>query len=179
MNVAEQKQANANNRNITMVASFGKSMPAGFDPEGVLQAGDIIVMPATMPTEIGQQKFGTNVGEFILVEVQRAGKSIGFNFFPLSLLKNFWPAQKNADGTVETVTASGPINPKGTAVDAFKACQGKIGPNGENDTTLGVQALLGKKIAVSLQQVVTVQKWASGSPIDETKNSNCWDYNFA
>lgn len=177
MNVEQLAAANAANKKIQPVAGFSKNMPVGFDPESMLQDGDIIVFPEAMP-QVFQQTFGENVGEFILVKVIRADKEIGFNFFPLSMLKNYWPAVKDENGVVTTITTNGPVNPKGTAVELFVAQRGK-GSDSVTDTELGVQALLAKKVKVSKQQDVAVQKWAAGSPINELKNSTVWDYNLA
>lgn len=178
MNVVDLKAANAKNKDIKYVNTFGKSMPAGFDADGILQDGDVIIMPAAItPGTVGQQTFGTNNAEFLEVEVERGADKVGINFFPLSMMKNFWPAVKNEDGSVETITASGPVNPDGTAVDVFKSFQGK-GDDVTTDTQLGVNALLGKRIKVTLKQEVTVQKWRNGGPIDDTKVQKCWHYNF-
>lgn len=178
MNLPNLKAANAKNKDIKYISAFGKSMPAGFDADGILQEGDIIVMPLVIaPNTVGSQTFGTNNAEFLEVEVERGAEKVGINFFPLSMVKNFWPAVKNADGSVETITAGGPVNPDGTAVNVFKSFQGK-GDDITTDTQLGVNALLGKRIKVTLKQEVTVQKWRNGAPIDDTKVQKCWNYNF-
>ena len=104
MNVQERIAENAKNANISEVTTFSKSQPQGFDTDGILYEGDVIIFPATMP-KIMKQVFGMrrnaagqpeqNFAEFIVVEVKNSkGESRGVNFFPSSLTKNVWPAKK-------------------------------------------------------------------------------------
>lgn len=190
MKMQERIAENAKNSAISAVSGFSKSQPQGLDTDGVLQEGDIILMPATLP-EVFKQTFGMrtnpttgqpeeNYGEFIVVDVQgKDGEIRAINFFPSSLTKNIWPAKKEADGTVVTITENGPMNPKGAAVDIYKAEQGKTGPNGETDMELGVRALLGKKIEVSSKTPVEVQRWRNGATVNEIRTTNLFEYNIA
>lgn len=186
----ERIAENKKNTAISVVSGFSKTQPQGIDTDGVLQEGDIILMPAVLP-EVNKQVFGMrtnpttgqpeeNFGEFIVVDVQdKNGEIRAINFFPSSLTKNIWPAKKEADGTVVTITENGPQNPKGTAVDLYKAEQGKVGPNGETDMELGVRALLGKKIHVASKIPVEVQRWRNGATVNEIRTTNLFEYNVA
>lgn len=189
MKLQERIAENAKNSAITVVGVFSKSMPAGIDTDGVLAEGDIILMPATLP-EVCKQTFGSrinpttgepeeNYGEFIVVEVQGPdGEVRAINFFPSSLTKNIWPAKKEADGTVTTITENGPMNPKGSAVDLYKSFQGKT-EEGKTDMQLGVEALLGKKIRVASKVPVEVQRWRNGATVNEIRTTNLFEYELA
>ena len=187
MNVQERIAENAKNANISTVTTFSKSQPQGFDTDGILDAGDTIIFPATMPA-IMKQVFGMrrnangepeqNYAEFIVVEVVNAkGESRGVNFFPSSLTKNVWPAVKNADGTVVTITEKGPMNPKGTAVDLYKSVAGK-GTDEKTDMQLGMELLLGKKVKVENKTPIDVQRWRGGTPVSELRTTNLFEYNL-
>lgn len=187
MNVQERIAENARNANISTVKTFSKSQPQGFDTDGILDAGDTIVFPETMP-DINKQVFGMrrnaagqpeqNYAEFIVVEVINSkGQSRGVNFFPSSLTKNIWPAKKDADGKVTTVTENGPMNPKGTAVDLYKSFQGKT-EEGKTDMQLGMEALLGKKVKVENKVPVEVQRWRNGETVNELRTTNLFEYNL-
>ena len=188
MNVQERIAENARNANISTVATFSKSQPQGFDTDGILDAGDTIIFPATMP-EIKKQVFGMrrnasgqpeqNYAEFIVVEVINAkGESRGVNFFPSSLTKNVWPAKKEADGKVTTITENGPMNPKGTAVDLYKSVAGK-GTDDKTDMQLGMELLLGKRVKVDSKVPVEVQRWRNGETVNELRTTNLFEYNIA
>ena len=187
MNVQERIADNAKNANISEVTTFSKSQPQGFDTDGILDEGDIINFPATMP-KIMKQVFGMrrnaagqpeqNFAEFIVVEVVNTkGESRGINFFPSSLTKNVWPAVKNADGTVVTITEKGPSNPKGTAVDLYKSVAGK-GTDEKTDMQLGMELLLGKKVKVENKIPVEVQRWRGGNVVNELRTTNLFEYNL-
>ena len=187
MNVQERIAENAKNANISTVTTFSKSQPQGFDTDGILDAGDTIIFPATMPA-IMKQVFGMrrnangepeqNYAEFIVVEVVNAkGESRGVNFFPSSLTKNVWPAVKNADGTVTTITEKGPMNPKGDAVDLYKSVAGK-GTDDKTDMQLGMELLLGKKVKVENKTPVEVQRWRGGNVVNELRTTNLFEYNL-
>lgn len=190
MKMQERIAENAKNSAISAVSGFSKSQPQGFDTDGVLQEGDIILMPATLP-QVMKQTFGMrqnpttgepeeNYAEFIVVDVQdKNGEIRAINLFPSSFTKNIWPAKKEADGTVVTITENGPLNPKGTAVDTYKAEQGKVGEHGETDMELGVRALLGKKIHVVSKTPVEVQRWRNGAPVNDIRTTNLFEYNIA
>lgn len=190
MKMQERIAENAKNSAISAVDGFSKSQPQGFDTDGVLNEGDVILMPAELP-KVYKQTFGMrtnpttgqpeeNYGEFIVVDVQdKKGEIRAINFFPSSFTKNIWPAKKEADGTVVTITENGPFNPKGTAVDVYKAEQGKTGPNGETDMEMGVRALLGKKISVDAKTPVDVQRWRNGQTVNEIRTTNLFEYNIA
>lgn len=190
MKMQERIAENAKNSAISAVNGFSKSQPQGFDTDGVLQEGDIILMPATLP-QVMKQTFGMrqnpttgepeeNYAEFIVVDVQdKNGDIRAINLFPSSFTKNIWPAKKEADGTVVTITENGPLNPKGTAVDTYKAEQGKVGEHGETDMELGVRALLGKKIHVVSKTPVEVQRWRNGAPVNDIRTTNLFEYNIA
>ena len=190
MKMQERIAENAKNSAISAVSGFSKSQPQGFDTDGVLQEGDIILMPATLP-QVMKQTFGMrqnpttgepeeNYAEFIVVDVQdKNGEIRAINLFPSSFTKNIWPAKKEADGTVVTIPENGPLNPKGTAVDTYKAEQGKVGEHGETDMELGVRALLGKKIHVVSKTPVEVQRWRNGAPVNDIRTTNLFEYNIA
>ena len=184
MTVVEKQQENAKNKNIKKVNSFSKTMPTGFDTESILGDGDVIIMPTTMP-EVFSQKFGENekgediTGEFIVVDVENAGKPTrAINFFPSALTKNIWESQM-VEGEVELVDNGGPLNPKGTAVELYTSVQGNTGANGETDVQLGVEKLLGKKIAVKLERKVKIQVYKEGKRVNRLKDTNLFNYNLA
>lgn len=186
----ERIAENAKNSAISEVNGFSKTQPQGIDTDGVLQEGDTIIMPAELP-KVYKQSFGMrqnpttgepeeNYGEFIVVDVEdKNGEIRAINFFPSSLTKNIWPAKKESDGTVTTITENGPLNPKGTAVDIYKAEQGKKGDNGETDMELGVRKLLGKRINVPSKTPVEVQRWRNGAPVNEIRTTNLFVYDVA
>lgn len=187
MNVQERIADNAKNARISEVAGFSKSQPQGFDTDGILDAGDVIIFPATMP-KVMKQSFGMrrnangepeeNYAEFIVVEViSSKGETRGINFFPSSLTKNVWPAVKEADGKVLTITEKGPKNPKGTAVDLYKSVAGK-GTEDKTDMQLGMELLLGKKVKVESKIPVDVQRWRNGEPVNELRTTNLFEYNL-
>lgn len=187
MNVQERIAENAKNANISEVSGFSKSQPQGFDTDGILDAGDIIIFPAIMP-KIMKQTFGMrrnangepeeNYAEFIVVEViNTKGESRGVNFFPSSLTKNVWPAKKEADGKVVTITENGPMNPKGTAVDLYKSVAGK-GTADKTDMQLGMELFLGKKVKVENKTPVDVQRWRNGETVNELRTTNLFEYNI-
>lgn len=181
MTVAERQAENAKNKAISKVTGFSKKQPVGFDPDSILDKDDVIIMPAQMP-EVFKQIFGVDAdgndvyAEFIVVDVEHPGKETrAINFFPSSLTKNIWPAEKNEDGEVE-LKEGGPLNPKGSAVDLFKSYQGKTGPNGETDTQLGMEALLKKRIKVSDKQSIDVQVYRKGKRLNELKKVGLFTY---
>ena len=187
MNVQERIAENAKNANISTVTTFSKSQPQGFDTDGILDAGDIIIFPATMP-KIMKQTFGMrrnangepeeNYAEFIVGEgINAKGESRGINFFPSSLTKNIWPAEKKEDGTVVTITEYGPKNPKGTAVDLYKSVAGK-GTDEKTDMQLGMELLLGKKVKVENKTPVEIQRWRNGETVNELRTTNLFEYNI-
>lgn len=187
MNVQERIAENAKNANISEVTTFSKSQPQGFDTDGILDEGDVIIFPDTMP-KIMKQIFGMrrnaagqpeqNFAEFIVVEVKNSkGESRGINFFPSSLTKNIWPAEKKEDGTVVTITEYGPKNPKGTAVDLYKSVAGK-GTDEKTDMQLGMELLLGKKVKVENKIPVEVQRWRNGGTVNELRTTNLFEYNL-
>ena len=187
MNVKEKIADNAKNARISTVAAFTKSQPQGFDTDGILDAGDTIIFPDTMPA-IMKQTFGMrrnangqpeeNYAEFIVVEVINSkGESRGVNFFPSSLTKNVWPAEKGEDGKVVTITEKGPMNPKGTAVDLYKSAAGK-GTAEKTDMQLGMELLLGKKVKVESKIPVDVQRWRNGETVNELRTTNLFEYNI-
>ena len=187
MNVQERIAENTKNANISEVSGFSKSQPQGFDTDGILDAGDIIIFPAIMP-KIMKQTFGMrrnangepeeNYAEFIVVEViNTKGESRGVNFFPSSLTKNVWPAKKEADGKVVTITENGPMNPKGTAVDLYKSVAGK-GTADKTDMQLGMELFLGKKVKVENKTPVDVQRWRNGETVNELRTTNLFEYNI-
>ena len=187
MNVKERIAENAKNANISEVTTFSKSQPQGFDTDGILDAGDTIIFPATMP-KVMKQVFGMrrnaagqpeqNYAEFIVVEVINSkGESRGVNFFPSSLTKNVWPAKKEADGKVVTITENGPMNPKGSAVDLYKSVAGK-GTDEKTDMQLGMELLLGKKVKVENKTPVEIQRWRNGETVNELRTTNLFEYNI-
>ena len=187
MNVKEKIADNAKNARISTVAAFTKSQPQGFDTDGILDAGDTIIFPDTMPA-IMKQTFGMrrnangqpeeNYAEFIVVEVINSkGESRGVNFFPSSLTKNVWPAEKGEDGKVVTITEKGPYNPKGTAVDLYKSVAGK-GTQNKTDMQLGMELLLGKKVKVENKTPIEIQRWRNGEPVNELRTTNLFEYNI-
>lgn len=184
MTVVEKQQENAKNKNIKVVNGFTKAQPTGFDTDSILGDGDVILMPTTLP-EVGQQIFGQDedgndiYGEFIVVEVENPNKAKrAINFFPSSMTKNIWESQM-VDGEVELVDNGGPLNPKGTAVETYTSFQGKTGPNGETDVQLGVEALLGKKITVTLDRKVKIQVYKNGKRVNRLKDTSLLNYNVA
>ena len=189
MTVEERKKENDKNQKISIVAGgkFTKSMPEQFDSDGILNEGDIIIMPDSMPV-VYSQEFGirTNAdgttspatGEFIIVNVQNIkGEIRAINFFPSSFTKNIWPAVKDALDEVTTVLEDGPLNPLGTAVDKYLESQGK-GTENATDMQLGVESLLGKKIKISKKKPVDVQAWKNGSPVNRLRKSYQLTYDF-
>ena len=187
MNVQEKIADNAKNARISEVAAFTKSQPQGFDTDGILDAGDTIIFPTTMP-KVMKQTFGMrrnangepeeNYAEFIVVEVINSkGESRGVNFFPSSLTKNVWPAEKGEDGKVVTLTEKGPMNPKGSAVDLYKSAAGK-GTDEKTDMQLGMELLLGKKVKVENKTPVEIQRWRNGETVNELRTTNLFEYNI-
>ena len=187
MNVQERIADNAKNARISEVVGFSKSQPQGFDTDGILDVGDIIVFPATMP-KVMKQVFGMrrnaagepeeNYAEFIVVEVVNAkGESRGINFFPSSLTKNIWPAKKEADGKVVNKKDNGPMNPKGSAVDLYKSVAGQ-GTDEKTDMQLGMELLLGKKVKVENKIPVDAQRWRNGQTVNELRTTNLFEYNI-
>lgn len=178
--IADNAKRNAGK--ISEVNVFGKSMPPGFDTDGVLNDGDIIEMPTTID-KVFKRIFGKNsdgsdnYGEYIVVNVvDKDGKPRAVDFYPSSLMKNIWKAEKRGE-IVETILEGGPLNPKGTAVEAFTAFRGK-GTEEKTDTQLGVEALLGKKIKVSEVAKIDTQVWRNGAAINSTRKQRLFNYDL-
>ena len=187
MNVKERISENAKNATVSEATAVAKWLPQGFVTVGILYAGDTIIFPDTMPT-INKQVFGMrrnaagqpeqNYAEFIVVEVKNAkGESRGVNFFPSSLTKNVWPAKKEADGKVVTITENGPMNPNRSAVDPYKSVARK-GTDEKTDMQLGMELLLGKKVKVENKTPVEVQRWRNGETVNELRTTNLFEYNI-
>ena len=184
MTVQEKVQENSKNKNISKSTGFTKSQPTGFDADSILQKDDVIVFPTTMP-EVYKQIFGEDAdgndiyAEFIVVDVEHPGKATrAINFFPSSLTKNIWASKKNEDGEIELVTGR-PMNPKGTAVEAYSAKQGEVGPNGETDVELGMRELLGKKVHIANAEQIDIQVFRNGKRVNQLKKTNLFTYNLA
>ena len=61
MNVTERIAENAKNSNISVAeGGFTKSQPRGIDPDAVLNEGDIIMFPETMPQVMHQDFPGSD-----------------------------------------------------------------------------------------------------------------------
>jgi hypothetical protein len=182
MNVTERIAENAKNSNISVAeGGFTKSQPRGIDPDAVLNEGDIIMFPETMPQVMHQDFPGSdNYAEFIVVNVLTPdGKEKGVNFFPSSLTKNIWPASKDEKtGEVVAHIENGPQNPTGSAVELYKSKQGETGPNGETDMTLGMLELLGKKVKVTSKIPVNIQRWRDGERVNELATTNLLQYDL-
>jgi hypothetical protein len=71
------------------------------------------------------------------------------------------------------------MNPKGTAVEAYSAKQGEVGPNGETDVELGMRELLGKKVHVANAEQIDIQVFRNGKRVNQLKKTNLFTYNFA
>ena len=184
MTVAEKQQENAKNAKISKVEGFSKKQPTGFDTDAILDKDDVIVMPKKLP-EVFRQVFGKDAdgndvfAEFIVVDVEHPGKATrAINFFPSSLTKNIWASKKNEDGEIELVTGR-PMNPQGTAVEAYSAKQGEVGPNGETDVELGMRELLGKKVHVANAEQIDIQVFRKGKRVNQLKKTNLFTYNIA
>ena len=176
MTVDERVIANSKNANIESVSAFGKSMPSPFDSEAQLRVGDVLEIPSVL--QVYQQKFGNNFGEFIVVKIIGAdGVERSMNFFPSSLTRNFWPATKDAAGTVQTVLENGPLNPKGSAVEFFLSFRGK-GNDAKSDTQVAMEALMGKKIKISALSPVDVQAWRNGNPTNSIRHTQVPTYDL-
>lgn len=180
MNLVERIAENEKNDRIEVSENgFTKSQPQGVDPDAVLNEGDIIQFPETMPT-VKKQTFpgSDNFGEFIEVNVVcEDGHEKGINFFPSSLTKNIWPAWKDEKtGEVVAEIANGPKNPSGTAVDLYTSVKGQTGPNGETDMQLGMELLLGHRVRVKSKVPVTIQRWRDGERVNELATTNLMEY---
>lgn len=173
MTVAEKMVENAKNSNISTVATFSKGMPPQFDADGLLQVGDVIIIPSTMP-QVYEQKFGANKAEFIVVELKKAnGTTTAFNFFPASLSKTIFPAEEVA-GVVKLKL---PVDhPNGTAVDHYLSFRGK-GTAEKTDVQLAMESMLGWSIRIDNDKEVKVQKWVDGKAVNELKTSHVYTYN--
>ena len=194
MTVDERIAQNGKNKDIEVAPNggFGKSMPQKFDADGVLEVGDILHIPNPLPT-VYRRKFGVNAdgkpsyGEFITINVSHpvnpalgvttAKADRAIDFFPSSLTKNIWRAQKNEQGEVETITEGGPLNPKGTAVDLYLGFQGQ-GTDTITDTQLGMNALAGKDIKVTAKTPFDVQAWKNGSPVNSIRKTAQFTYDL-
>lgn len=185
MTVQERVSANAKNANIKEAGQgFSKSMPAKFDSDSALLEGDKIYIPAAGEFKVYTQNFGKNArgedvtAQFIVVKViNKDNVERSINFFPTSLTKNIWPAVKDANGTVETITAGGPKNPNGTAVDAYLAFQGK-GTAEKTDMQLGMEALAGKVIEIAKKEMIDTQVYRNGERKNELKQVSLLTYNL-
>lgn len=173
MTVAEKIVENAKNSSITTVATFSKGMPPAFDADGILREGDVIILPSTMP-QVYEQKFGANKAEFIVVELRRADNTTtAFNFFPASLSKTIFPAEV-VNGTVKLKL---PVrHPLGTAVTHYLSFRGK-GTAEKSDVQLAMESMLGWSIRIDKDEEETVQKWADGKALNETKTAHVYTYN--
>lgn len=184
MTVQEKVQENKKNKNISESTGFTKSQPTGFDADSILQKDDVIVFPTEMPTVykqvFGEDENGDDIySEFIIVEVEHPGKpNRAINFFPSSLTKNIWASKKNEDGEIELVD-NRPLNPKGTAVDAYASVQGEVGPNGETDVELGMRKLLGTRVHVANAEQIDIQVFRNGKRVNQLKKTNLFTYNLA
>lgn len=183
MTVVEKQAENQKNKNISKANGWTKSQPTGFDVDSILQKDDVIIFPENMP-EVFKQIFGEDengdeiYSEFIIVEVEHQGKATrAINFFPSMLTKNIWASKKNDEGEIELVE-NRPLNPKGTAVDAYTAKQGNVGPNGETDVELGMRELLGKKVQVTDAEQIDVQVFRNGKRVNQLKKTNLFTYNI-
>lgn len=185
MTIEEKLAENAKNADIKEGVGFKKSMPTPFNPEDALKQGDVINMPAVGALRVFTQYFGEPdakgirpSGEFIVVNVTSTDGTVrAINWFPTSLTKNIWPAQMQPNGKVQTITANGPMNPKGTAVDLYKSFQGK-GTADKTDVQLGVEALCSRAIKVTSVTPVDVQRWRKGIAVDELKSTNLFTYDL-
>lgn len=188
MTVEQKIAENAKNADITTAASgFTKTQPTPFNPDELLKKGDKIHMPAT-PADIKvfTQFFGKadpatgdrNKAEFIVVDVEAVdGSHRAINWFPTSLTKNIWPAQKDASGKVVPAGDGRPVQPKGTAVDLYKSFQGQ-NKDGKTDVQLGVEALCGHVINITDVTPMDTQKWRNGVAVDEIKSTNLFQYDL-
>lgn len=184
MTVAEREQENLKDGKVKEVGGFVKQMPTGFDSDGILDVGDVIEFPATMP-KVYQREFAKDAdgnsifGEFIVLNVKHAGKvDRAVNFYPSSFTKNIWPAKKTADGTVELDAPNGPLTPKGTAVELYLSFKGKS-ENGKTDVQLGVEALLGKSVKISQKQEIQTQVFRNGKRENALRKTNLLTFDIA
>jgi hypothetical protein len=180
--IAEKIQQNQGNAKISAVNGFSKGLPVPFDSDSILQQGDTILLPTVMP-QVYKQVFGVNqageetFGEFIVVDVRNAqGITRAINFFPSTLLKVLWEAEKDNLGQV-SMKPQAPLEMKGTAVDFMKSMIGKADP-GESDTQTAIKRMLGRQINIPLVEQVKVQRWRSGVAVNELKNANLYTFNF-
>lgn len=175
MTVAEKITENEKNSNITKAASFSKGMPPQFDADSMLQKGDKIVIPDTMPA-VYSQKFGSNKAEFIVVElIKKDGSKTAFNFFPSSLSKTIFPAEM-IDGVAKLKLPV--MHPTGDVVDHYLSFRGKS--EGEkNDVQLAMESMLGWTIEVADDLVVRTQKWVDGVAQNELKDTHVFTYKKA
>lgn len=182
MTVEERIQENGKNAKIKVSANgFTKAMPNAFDSDGVLDVDDVLHIPNPIGT-VYQRTFGVksdgtpSYGEFIVVNVSHPGKpDRAIDFYPSSLTKNIWPAEKNAMGEVETITDNGPLNPLGSAVETYLGFQGK-GTEGVTDTQLGMNALAGKDIRIAAKTPYHVQAWKNGEPVNSLRKTSQLTY---
>jgi hypothetical protein len=172
MTIVEKIAENAKNANIQPATSFSKSMPPQFDADGLLQLGDKIIMPATMP-QIYQQKFGTNIGEFIVVElIKKNGTKTAFNLFPPMFSRTIFPAEM-VDGVAKLKL---PVrHPKGNVVDHYLSFRGK-GTDEKTDVQLAIESMLGWTIEVKGDEPVKTQKWVNGVATNELKDSHVFTF---
>lgn len=184
MTVAEKIAENAKDSNIVATTGFSKSMPAAFDPDGLLKKGDSFTIPATFVWEgdnrnCGRQKFGTNFAEFVVCEItKKDGSKTAFNFFPSSFTKNLFVSEME-NGQVKLKLPV--LNPSGTAVTKFLEFRGKVERDAEGnitktDVAFAMEALAGKTIKVTKDTVVKVQKWQAGKALNELKDAHLYEY---
>lgn len=172
MTVAEKIQENAKNSNITEVQSFSKNLPPQFDGDSMLQKGDKIVMPTTMP-KIYSQIFGTNSAEFMVVELIKAdGSRTAFNFFPSSLSKTIFPAEM-VNGVAKLKLPV--MHPKGDVCNHYLSFRGKKDGD-KSEVQQAIESMLGWTIEITGDDVVKTQKWANGVALNELKDTHVFTY---
>lgn len=175
MTVAEKQAENAKNSNISPVTTFSKGMPPQFDGDSILQVGDKIVIPENMP-QVYEQKFGENTAEFIVVElVRKDGTKTAFNFFPSSLSKTIFPAEK-VDGVVKLKL---PVDhPDGDVVNHYMSFRGK-GTEEQSDVQMAMESMLGWVIEIADDKTIPTQKWVKGVAVNELKDVHKYTYKKA
>lgn len=174
MTVEERIEQHASDANVKAVASFGKSMPPAFDPDGMLKEGDTFTVESL--DKIYSRVFGTTTAEFIPVKVIHAdGTESSFDFYPSMLSKTIFPAEMvNGEAKLKLPV----LHPKGTIVDKYLSFRGK-GTEEKTDVQLAMESLVGVTIKVTGDTIVKTQKWVNGKAINELKDTHVFTYDEA
>lgn len=178
MTLVERRAENAENRNISPAASFGKKLPEEFGGY-ILRKGDVITLPSEYifdgdDANVFTQTFGNHEAQFVLVTLTRDGVDSTINFFPSSMIKNIFQSEM-VNGRVQLKLPV--LRPLGTVVEYLFSFRGK-GTEEKTDFHIAMEAIAGAKIKISEDTIVKTQKWTDGVALNALKDTHVYTFDF-